>query len=231
MSLEYSRQLNLPERINEKFGDYQQNWNQESIRKNKLNSSQIGKSTLSKQTLEFAGNILKLYWQDLHKLKILEPFAGNGVGSKIIYKKLSEIYPDLELKSTDIQDLTEFIDNSSHPVEFGLNSVETVEKYKDDGFNVLMMISPPPSSTDNNTGYADYFAIERFSQLESSEFLIFIGELGASDGSEGMYQYLLVDNPFWSLDFRQILSSGTDIFGGKSEKEIFIFKNKNLNLN
>jgi hypothetical protein len=43
-----------------------------------------------------------------------------------------------------------------------------------------------------------------------------------------MYQYLIKDNPVWSLDFRQILSSGTDVFGGKSEKEIFIFKNNNF---
>jgi hypothetical protein len=60
--------------------------------------------------------------------------------SKIIYDKLLYVSPDIILKSTDVQDLSDFIDDSSYPVEFGLNSVQTIEKYKNDGYNILMII-------------------------------------------------------------------------------------------
>jgi hypothetical protein len=234
MYVEQSRIIKLPDGINENYDYYQKNWNREFISQIGLNKSVKGYTTLSKNILNIAGVYIKSYFKSIKlddNLKILEPFAGNGVASKIIHAKLLELDSNIVLKSTDVQNLTDCVDEFSHPVEFGLNSVQTIEKYKNDGFNVLMMISPPPNGTKGEEifGYGDYFAIKNFHQLDSSKYLFFIGELGASDGSEGMYQYLLDENSFWELKFRELLYSGDDFFGGKVEKELFIFKKKTLN--
>lgn len=249
MGLNESRNANLPEDIDANQAQYEKSWVPKVVSEIGVNKSKYGQSTLSPQTLEIAGEHLAKYLEKYILLcnpnvKILEPFAGNGVGSKIIYDKLSEKIPHIVLKSTDLQDLSEYTNHNSHPVEFGINSVETIRKYDGDKYNILMMISPPPSQTqpkvktiqppsppviplecqDYFSGYGDYFAIREWEKSLNSELLVFVGELGASDGSEGLYKYLIKNNPIWELVFRTIIYSGTDIFGGAIEKEIFIFK-------
>jgi len=90
------------------------------------------------------------------------------------------------------------------------------------------LISPVPSSD----GYADYFACKDFiDQTREGEkkYIIFVGELGAGDGTQGMYTYLM-NNPFLITKVKQeILNEETGRF--KVIKEVFIFlinKNKNL---
>lgn len=249
MGLNESRNANLPEDIDANQAQYERSWVSEIISEIGVNKSKYGQSTLSPQTLEIAGDFLAKYLEKnilSHNLnvKILEPFAGNGVGSRIIYNELTKKIPFVVLKSTDLQDLSEYTNHNSHPVEFGINAVETIRKYDGDKFNILMMISPPPSQAppkvktiqppsplviplecqDYFSGYGDYFAIREWEKSLNSELLVFIGELGASDGSEGLYKYLLKNNPIWELVFRTIIYSGTDFFGGAIEKEIFIFK-------
>ena len=53
--------------------------------------------------------------------------------------------------------------------------------------------------------------------------LVFIGELGASDGSDGLYDYL-VNGGMWNLMCREMLDCSVDLLGGPCEKELFIFQ-------
>lgn len=238
MGLESSRHCDLPENIDIKYDQYATSWTPKIISSIGTSKCVIDKSTLFPSTLEKAGLHLATYLNNnlewASGVNILEPFAGNGIGSKIIYDTLNKHITlqstTISIKSTDIQDLTQYITSNSHPVEFGLNSVETIKKYGSDGYNILMMISPPPCATMNEHdlpktfGYGDYFAIREWENIPSAKLLVFVGELGASDGSEGLYKYLIENNPNWKLESRQIIYLGNDCFGLNVEKEIFIFK-------
>lgn len=221
-----SRSVSFPEDINENYENYKKTWTQDIISNSFTSQITKGETFISKSSLDEASEIIMCYFLQykVNKIKILEPYAGNGCASKIIYDKLIINYPDIIIKSTDIQDLTEYIDENSHPVEFNINAYDTIEKYKNDDYNILMMISPPPYNQESS--YCDYFTIKKWYELESSQYFIFIGELGASDGSEGLYNYLLHrdSNSKWSLEVRFMLKSGKDIYGGMIEKELFIFK-------
>jgi hypothetical protein len=86
------------------------------------------------------------------------------------------------------------------------------------------MISPPPVTEDAANGYGDYFAVKKWLELPiSNKYIIFVGELGASDGSTGMYKYML-NHPKLKLVVRSMIYLGKDIFDGKCEKELFIFE-------
>lgn len=237
MGVESSRQSNLPENIDLEYDRYASSWACVVVSLIGTSKCVIGASTLSQSTLEKAGMYLASYLNNnidwLEHINILEPFAGNGVGTKIVYDELTKniIKPtNITIKSTDVQDLTQYNSDKSYPVEYGLNAVETVKKYGVENYNILMMISPPPSSTVDELnlpktfGYCDYFAIKEWEKMPNAKLLVFVGELGASDGSEGLYKYLIVNNPFWQLEYRQIIYLSKDIFGLDLEKELFIFK-------
>jgi hypothetical protein len=79
-------------------------------------------------------------------------------------------------------------------------------------------------------GYADYYACKDWIDMTKKRddkittFIIFIGELGASDGSLGMYKFLMEHNKL-KLEVREHLHSPKkDMFGGPIEKELFIFR-------
>ena len=90
------------------------------------------------------------------------------------------------------------------------------------------MICPPPGSidTENFVGscYGDYFACKKFIATKKGEnkYIIFVGELGASDGSDGMYLYMLTHTRLKLLG-RKMIQKGLDNFGGPLEKEVFLF--------
>ena len=116
------------------------------------------------------------------------PYAGNGVASKIFNESLKEVFPEIIHKCTDILDHTLTMDEDlSYPVEFGLNSVETIQKYGHES-NILMMIAPPPSG--KIPEFSDYFCLKKWSELKNAELFVFVGELSVSDGSNGMYQII-----------------------------------------
>lgn len=231
MGLELSRQANLPLNLDSRYLEYKEGWTNSLVSENILNRSELGKSTLDYFILKKAVDFFKEYlsskseWTDVSP-KILEIFAGNGVASKIFYDGLKEIFPDTQIKSTDIQNLSQYLSPLSNPVEFGLNSVETIEKYSDQNYNILLMISPPPASSESKSAYGDYFAIRKWSELTNGRLIVFVGELGASDGSEGLYKFMVENNINWRLDFRKMISRNKDVFGLPAEKEIFIFCRK-----
>ena len=223
MGLEISRNENLPSDIDSQYEIYKNQWKDQENYKNSYPTT-CNNTTLSKKILKQASQHILDFLKNIQNVRILEPFAGNGVASKIIYDKLkTEI--NVELKSTDFQDLSEFMNDNSHQVEFNLNAYETIEKYGND-YNVLMMISPPPTEFSR---HIDYFSFNKWKN--NGEVFIFIGELGASDGSKGMYKYLLETMSFeWKLELRVMLSKKETIMG-LVEKELFIFKKIDNNIN
>ena len=110
-------------------------------------------------------------------VNILEVGSGNGYNTK----KIAELNNIASLKATDIYDYKKRYYEVS--VE---SSDDAVKNYIGD-IDILLIISPPP-----NDGYMDYYAIKEYElkSQSSPKYLIFIGELGASDGTTGIYQYL-----------------------------------------
>lgn len=170
--------------------------------------------------------------------RILDSFAGNGIASKIIHdeirsglvqSKKNEKY-EFRYIATDIQEeLNKKLTLRSFNVEFPLDCIQAIEKYQDS--NVLLIVSPPPSSwtPDGNegsepTGFADYFAVKKWTEL-NKPILIMIGEIGLSDGTKGMYQFMM-NHKNWKLYKRSVLAAKNDLFGNYVQKEIFIFENK-----
>lgn len=232
MGVEQSRQESFPSNIDEMFEICKQNWTSDNININRFNNIE-GKPTIKEYALNKAVDHLIKYLNNnsefIGEPKILEPFAGNGVATKIFYDKLVQYFPSITIKSTDLKDMTSIDeDELLYPVEFGLNSVETIEKYGNLDYNILMMISPPPFMFCNNEpifGFGDYFAIKKWTELVDKKLIVFVGELGASDGSEGLYKYMIENNPNWKLELREMIELKKDSFSnGNVEKEIFIFK-------
>ena len=211
MGLEQSRAVTYPPNIDDLYESYKERCTAEKIRSDHLNVPKKGKCTMGQRVVQKAGDRIWEYLKEknITDIKILEPFAGQGIATNIIQKRLN-----VEIKS--------YVDESSYPIEFGLSGVDTIEKYVQYGYNTLMMISPPPESLDDNPLYGDYFTIRAWTNVESAKWFIFIGEMGASDGSEGLYDYM-INHPIWKLDFRKILYSCDDIVGGPCQKELFIF--------
>lgn len=226
MGLEVSRNINLPTNVNDK--EYRKkiiaSWDSESIQKSTLNSSQSdGVSTLSPEILTCAAKGIAEYWNayENSKMKILEVMCGNCCASLIIKEGL--------LKFIDTWKHTDIVNYSKRPKELDFSCVNTVDAVRLFGeeANILLLISPPPVSIEKikkGMALGDYYAIHDFiEQTKKERFVIFVGELGASDGTEGMYKYLL-NNEQLTLEHRRVLSQDVDMFGGPVIKELFIFK-------
>lgn len=229
MGVNESRNIDLPKDIDSEYEKYKENWCPDVQNKCSVNFLKKAHTSILPSALENAGFLLGLYLKKncelIKEINILEPFAGNGCASKIIYDKLITLVPKFTLKSTDLLDHSEYISVTSHNVEYGLNAVDTVEKYGDN-FNILMMISPPPCSMKNKyESYCDYFAIKKWTDLPDAKFIIFIGELGASDGSEGLYNFML-NHKTWKLEERHMIYCEHHPVLGEIEKELFIFAKK-----
>lgn len=140
------------------------------------------KAYASPEALHNAGAILKKSFPKTNN--VLEIMAGNCVASGIIKPYIDHekwICTDLFAPSEE------------------LDAIEAVEKYGE-WADVLMIISPPPYSQHTNEngtlifngGYGDYFACKKFiNKAKKEKFIIILGELGAGDGTEGIYNYLL----------------------------------------
>lgn len=219
MSLDISRRTPLPIDIDQSIDTCRTFWSTEIVSQNRLNSSKRGEPTMPRKILSKAAiAIREFYDTNNNNGHILETFAGNGAATRVI----SDHIPDATIHATDLVDLSEYVDEKCHPVEFGVHAVDAVEKYGST-VDTLMMITPPPSSD-----FADYFAIRAWERAEiknDDKYLIFVGELGASDGSDGLYDYL-IHSPVWKIACRKMLFQGIDILGGPCEKELFIFVHK-----
>lgn len=221
MGLEYSRANSLPSNIDENFELYKSAWHEKTEEmstgtNNQSNNQSSNSPTLNRKTLEKAGWYINEFFSGKDQLKILEIMSGNGLATDIVYDIVIQHLPTLVWQATELQILQKI---NKLPIEQNLDSVDAVNKFGPE-HNTLLMISPPGGG--EITNYGDYFAIREWTKLQNSKYIIFVGELGASDGSNGIYIYML-ENKRWICELRNILMSGIDELGGPIEKEIFIF--------
>ena len=157
----------------------------------------------------------KLNWK-IHKkvciptneFKILEVGAGSGWHTKNIISKFSF----LNIISTDY-----IIPDVCYHKIYRYLSHQAVKEFEGQ-FHALLLISPPPNI------YVDYYAIKEYElqKTKKRKIVIYIGELGASDGGRGMYKYML-ENSIWKLIHRKVLKESVDALGGPCIKELFVF--------
>lgn len=142
--------------------------------------------------------------------EILDIGSGNGWHVKNIMKK----HPFFNITATDY-----FIPETHYRPILKYLSHEAVKEFEG-RFDVLMFISPPPNM------YVDYYAIKEYELQKSDKkkIIIYIGELGASDGGAGMYKYML-ENSYWKLAHRKEIDVWKDFIGGEVVKEVFVFTN------
>lgn len=231
MGLEESREVSLPKNINNKEirNDILKGFDSNVIMDEITNTRQKQMlSTLSEETLSLAGEFMKEYFekQPSKYLKLLEIMAGSRVASTILrthtWLKFT-VWITTDICLYDCPDKSKCI----FPF-YQLNAVDAVNKFGAVS-NVLLLVSPMPSSGNYKEecwSYADYYACHDFIEQKSDlvdRYIVFIGELGASDGTAGMYEYLN-ENDKLQIDLRKVLLSGEDIFGGECIKEIFIYR-------
>jgi hypothetical protein len=132
--------------------------------------------------------------------------SGNGYNTNIV-NSLKNVY---KIYATDILEHTPTFYEIEH-MESSKAVITYIKKCE-----ILMMISPAKN-------YMDIYAINELEKLceEHSEhrYLVFIGEMGASDGSDGIYKYL-IDNEAnkWEEITRYMIDESLDIFGSPCEK-------------
>lgn len=227
--LNVSRSKIIPGNIHELRHHYSTGWIPGVISQMQPNAPQHKfRATLNESTLQLAGENIKRFLQECHipSVSVLEIFAGNCEASKIIHDALTN-QGDLEISvwiATDIFKYPKKIDEKK--IKFRqLNAVASVEKFGYDS-NVLIAISPQPFGFDSEGWLCDYFAITDFIEIKRKSsipsYVIIIGELGASDGSEGTY-LAFTTHPLLRLVMKVGLTE-TFRIGGMVYKELYIFE-------
>ena len=231
--LDMSRTALLPPNVNdEEFRQKMiENWKLQAWKDWHINSNQIkGLPTMDSKTIVMAAEDITTWMQKnaLQNLVILETMAGNCEASFICYS----IFRDYVIHWW-ATDHTRFEIKRTFPESFTFvqcDSVAAVQRLGNSA-DILLMISPPCSmpikETDDVCGFADYYACHDFIQMSIGQpkpkYIIFVGELGASDGTEGMYNYML-KHPRLFLSSRVMLTKGVLGVMGDYEKELFIFQ-------
>jgi len=236
MGLEESRNMPLPDEVDQFENDFKQHW-PNVVSRNHNNSSQMDpRSTLRDRIIHHVGNLLESTFQTNNipsTIGILEIMAGNGIASTILANRLATQYGTWI--ATDINDYPKPLEPlKDSAIEFHImDAIDAVTQFGQQS-QLLLMISPPPAQYNDsinmkfnpeNNGYGDYFACKKFINQTVNEvkYIVFVGELGASDGSEGMYRYLM-EHPRLEGIQQIMLYEGSDPFGGPVEKEFFMFQ-------
>ena len=150
-------------------------------------------------------------------LTILEIMSGNCIASK-------EFYTRLKHKHFICTDIIDYSSRNKQLPFAQLNTVDAVAMYGQTA-NVLLLISPPPCCGKLKTGFADYLAYLDFingTNINQIKFIVVVGELGRSDGTEGTYRFLM-RHPNLKLIQYELLSKKPDCIGGFVKKELHIF--------
>lgn len=183
-------------------------WKTKEYQSFECNRQEAGRGTLSIDTILKSIPFIQEFHQTHPHVRFLEVGSGNGYNTHFIVQHLNEpswIATDMKIHEP-----------SYFPIE-RLLSHKAVQKYANQ-FEVLVLVSPIPK------GYMDYYAIKEFELIpnQKEKHIIYIGEMGASDGSKGIYQYMM-NHQHWKLKKRKLLVFGMDILGGPVEKEFFLF--------
>jgi hypothetical protein len=208
-------------------------WTPEVLSKTIVNTHQDDNElpTLPVPVVMKAGSILAkfLSTQSIPKPSILEIMAGNCSGSRILHGML--VRNGLEPKvwvSTDIIDYKKSVKDIKYDTMDGLQSIKKYGESSD----VLLLMCPPPNEIFydpthvNPMALCDFYSIIDYIEIclkrESRQFIVFIGELGGSDGTEGLYTFMLNYKRI-TLRHREMLIEAEN-YWGIIEKEIFIFE-------
>jgi hypothetical protein len=225
--LDSARHTDLPDDINtsSKRNNIIKSWTKENIIDFNKTQSIKNVTTIEQESLADAAELIRYFFakNSITNLIVLDIFSGNCSASLIIKNILGPRI--LSWMCTDVIDFDSRTYLSNDMYFECLHSVDAVAKYGATA-DVLIMISPTPfpRKDTKDLGYGDYYACHDFIGAKN-KYIIFIGELGASDGSSGMYKYML-QNPNLELLFRQMLKGypiEQELFG-PIEKELFIFK-------
>jgi hypothetical protein len=149
---------------------------------------------------------------------ILEIGSGNGFNTR-------EIATLDNIKSLIASDIYPY-ETQFYPTQTQ-SSNDAVKNHNDD-IDILLLVHPPPGQT-----YMDYYGIKEYELKNQTrpKYIIFLGELGASDGSEGIYQYLMGGvQSGWKLVNSVSYSNMPDLFGGMCDKRVYLFKLTELNI-
>jgi hypothetical protein len=183
-------------------------------------------TTLGKANIIMTANHIKDFFSkiSLRPLRFLEIQSGNCIPSSIIkgiLETTTATSPAIELKWL-ASDLVDYKTRVKDIPFVKLNTIDAVAMHGSES-NILIAVSPQPGIGIGN--YSDYYACHDFiEQTKEGEekYIVIVGELGAGDGSQGMYKYML-ENPELELVKRKMLFKYSDGVGDV-EKELFIFK-------
>jgi len=245
MGVETSRRSSLPDGIDspETRERVIKSWSRDNILSEGYHRAQYTdtKSTMHESNINKIGVHIANFFQDkkFKEVNILELMAGNCAASSIIHNSIKIILQGIEYSWMATDAITYPTRISTIPFK-ECDTVTAVKNFGEQS-NILLLISPPPCTDINDydteskeskeskdtksLGYADYYAIHDYvDQMISGQekYIIFGGELGASDGSTGMYRYLM-EHKNMKLVERHMLSHDQSIFGDPVEKELFIF--------
>ena len=182
-------------------------------------------------------------------LNILELMCGNGEAAKHMISVIRGAgitiskYIATDIIESPVRQSLELGNDLDGNPKFSFDACDTidaVEKYGASS-NTLLILSPPPGNFTQITreqldthaapiGYADFYGchdyIHQSRALEGSpnKFIIIVGELGAGDGTEGIYKYLMI-NPHLELIYRNRIHHRIGFFG-ECTKDVYIFKTK-----
>jgi len=173
-------------------------------------------------------------------LNVLELFSGNGRAAiEFIAPLLASGITITNYVSTDIIEFPGRVDLECDNFEFHkADALDAVKRFGEKS-NTLLFISPPPAGSikteeeikekgdKGELGYGDFYACDEYIkqtlvQNVGPKSIFFVGELGAGDGTTGMYKYLM-EHPHLKLIYRNRISY-TNLGIGAGIKEVYIFK-------
>ncbi len=170
---------------------------------------------------EFKSLLIKLMDIIPGKINIIEVGSGNNANSCYFERVLSSFRRIKSFIKTDIYDY-------EIPGNYVCNSETAITKYGQES-NILLLICPPVYS------YMDYFAIKEFEKTPmKKKFIIYIGDIGISDGSPEIYQYLQHGYTLklangkkkvfkkWNVVFHKSLTPYSDVFADGHDKEMLL---------
>ncbi len=162
--------------------------------------------TLKKMSYSRANEFLRKHFSK--KISVLDPFSGNGKANKAVWEGIEH-----DMIMTDL-----YVENPMTKEKIVAH--DAVKKYQ---FDVLFICCPPPNNP------SDYYAVKALEESPSckSTRIIYIGEMGASDGCGGMWKYMHKDS-YWKLVDSEVLETKTISFPYPDEanKEIYLFEHK-----
>jgi len=161
---------------------------------------------LSPQAMQTAADLIDMYIP--HKGRVLVPHKGRvlEMGSETCITSMrlcSRNFGETWMHMNYVQIVAKY-GQQSNVLLFNMPATHTIPKFRP-SFGSLALID---DNDEFYSGYCDYYAIKMFIEQESKEsmrMVIFIGEIGVSSGSCGLYAYLL-DHPQLDLVLRKEIS-------------------------